>query len=141
MILIPVFIIIILLAALGSIDPTPINIILAILITAIIIFSFVWCESASDVIEKSFKLWNEKNHTEYDLYQQEKQGENKKNFFFRMFKEETKRISRKGETIPPDIEQNLFSTDPEQFFRNAEHLGYTIQLRRKKLSDDTQQES
>ena len=62
MILIPVFIIVILLAALGSIDPTPINIILAILITAIIIFSFVWCESASDVIEKSFKLWNEKNH-------------------------------------------------------------------------------
>lgn len=125
----------------SSVEPTITNTLILSGISFITTFLMFWFATASHFIEDSLKKWSEKNRQDLSLYHLKKRGENEKYRFFGIFKEHARRISRKGETIPPDIEQNLFSTDPEQFFRNAEYLGYTIQLKRKKLKDDTLQES
>ena len=124
-----------------SVEPTITNTLILSGISFITTFLMSWFALASHYIEDSLKKWSEKNRQDLSLYHLKKHGENEKYRFFGIFKEHARRISRNGETIPPDIEQNLFSADPEQFFRNAEYLGYTIQLKRTKLKDDTRQES
>lgn len=119
---------------LESIEPTPINIILNTIISFVNVFAFSWYMLSFGFLQDAFKWWR----TDF-VSDHKKKGDYEYNGILHTFKQELKERRRKGETIPPHIEQNLFSADPEQFFRNAEYFGYTIQLKRKKMKSPDQE--
>ena len=119
---------------LESIEPTPINIILNTIISFVNVFAFSWYIMSFGFLQDAFKWWR----TDF-VSDHKKKGDYEYNGILHTFKQELKERHRNGETIPPDIEQNLFSADPEQFFRNAEYFGYTIQLKRKKMKNPDQE--